>query len=233
LALRTWHRLFRSNEMAEESRKSKWVRLPLAKYAARTIGGVLPGFLSKRLASSGPRRVLPRLRTVGRACSVQGFGTGAGPGRGSSEAEHQVFNLGVTGSTPVHRTRSRLKTDCSGTLKTSRPLGPRGTGGRVGRPSSGLKRPSWRDGRTGATRTGALKHADAALRRWQGDADGTHVVGFRPHGRASRSGPDLSAGSAQAGLRAPKRDRRTIRSPTAFYIKKLFFMTFAMHIHDP
>jgi hypothetical protein len=166
---------------------------------------------------------------------VQGFGTGAGPGRGSSEVEHQVFNLGVTGSTPVHRTRSRLKTDCSGTLKTSRPLGPRGTGGRVGRPSSGLKCPSWRDGRAGATRTDALKHADsAALRRRQRDADAAPVVGFWPHAGACRSGPDLSAGSAQAGLRAPKRDRRTIRSPTAFYIEKLFFMIlFTMHIHDP
>jgi hypothetical protein len=174
----------------------------------------------KRLASSGPRRALPRLRTVGRVCSVQGFGTGAGPGRGSSEVEHQVFNLGVTGSTPVHRTRSRLKTDCSGTLKTSRPLGPRGTGGRVGRPSSGLERQPWRNGRAGATRTDALKHADsAALRRRQGDAYRTLIVGFRPHGRASRSGPDLSAGSAQAGFRAPKRDRRTIRSPTAFRIQ--------------
>ena len=185
----------------------------------------------KRLASSGPRRVLPRLRTVGRACSVQGFGTGAGPGRGSSEAEHQVFNLGVTGSTPVHRTRSRLKTDCSGTLKTSRPLGPRGTGGRVGRPSSGLKRPSRRDGRAGTTRSDALKHADSALRRSQGDADVAPVVGFRPHAGACRSGPGPSARSAQAGLRAPKRDRRTIRSPTAFCIKKLFFHDSFYHVY--
>ena len=50
-------------------------------------------------------------------------------------------------------------------------------------------------------------------------ADRVRAVGFRPPAGAALSGPNPSAGSAQAGLRAPTRDRRTIRSPTAFRIQ--------------
>ena len=99
----------------------------------------------------------------------------------AQRVEHQAHNLGVAGSTPVHNTLRSAETDCSGTLKTSQPLGPRGTGGRVGRPSFWLERP--RDATAGRVRRepDALKHADsAALRRRQGDADVAHVVRFRP-----------------------------------------------------
>ena len=72
-------------------------------------GAAHPGAPQDRLFKQaagpvGPAARLPRLRTVGGACPVQGIGTGAGPGRGSSEVEHQARNLGVTGSTPVHNT---------------------------------------------------------------------------------------------------------------------------------
>jgi hypothetical protein len=76
----------------------------------------------------GPAARLPRLRTVGPACAVQGFGTGAGPGRGSSEDRAPGSSPGcrgfdsrpqhaVVGSEPAH----------TGRLKTSR-HGPEGNG---------------------------------------------------------------------------------------------------------
>jgi len=50
-----------------------------------------------------------------------------------------------------------------------------------------------------------MKHAgSAALRQRQGDADEAHVVGFRPHVGACRSGPDPSAGRLKRGS-APRR----------------------------
>ncbi len=80
-----------------------------------------------------PAARLPRLRTVGMARSAQGFGTGAGSGRGSSEVEHQAHNLGDTGSTPVHATRggpNRPLRDAENVSTT----GPEGTGRRIGQP---------------------------------------------------------------------------------------------------
>ena len=47
-----------------------------------------------------------RCKTISGACSVQGFGPGARPGRGCSMVEHQVLSLEVAGSTPVHNTHS-------------------------------------------------------------------------------------------------------------------------------
>ncbi len=102
----------------------KWVRLPPA---------FLPG---KRPVPPGPRRARPvARRLVGRVPCRE-----SKPGRGrvvvAQRKEHQVFNLAVTGSNPVH-SRSRLLTDPtrSTTLKPSRPLGLKGTGCRSGQPS--------------------------------------------------------------------------------------------------
>src|SRR5262245_31114691 len=124
--------------------------------------GSTPTGVSFRQAAGpvGPAARLPRLRTVGGACSVQGIGTGAGPGRGSSEVEHQAGNLGVAGSTPVHNTPRSADNRLLGDVENVSTTGPEGNG----RPDrSALVRTGAsprRDGRAGATRTDALKHAD-------------------------------------------------------------------------
>jgi hypothetical protein len=74
------------------------------RYSRRGRRGRAARFFRQAAGLVGPAARLPRLRTVGWACSVQGIGTGAGLGRGSSEVEHQAHNLGVAGSIPVHNT---------------------------------------------------------------------------------------------------------------------------------
>ena len=152
-------------------------------------GAPPPRFSSKRLVPSGPRRACPVSRTVGGACSVQGFGTGAGPGRGSSEVEHQAHNLGVAGSIPVHNTprsaEDRLLRDAENVSTT----GPEGNG---------------RPRRSALVRT----EASSATRRPGGcDANGRpEARGFRrpsPTARGRRRGARREV-SASCG-RLPKR----------------------------
>ena len=63
----------------------------------------------------GPAARSPRCKAVGGTCPVKGIGTGAGPGRGSSEVEHQATNLAVTGSTPVHNAQVGFSPTRTGT----------------------------------------------------------------------------------------------------------------------
>ena len=107
----------------------KWVRLPPASLS------------SKRLVPSGPRR----------ACPVSGRSAGRVPCRESEPGrdqfvvaqlvEHQADTLGVTGSTPVHNTPRSADEPTAPRRPQGRldQLCPRGTGGRIGRPSPGSR----------------------------------------------------------------------------------------------
>jgi len=81
------------------------------------------------------------------------------------------------------------------------------------------------------------RHEARGFRRLSPTAEGpptrAHVVGFRPHAGAFRGGPDPSAGAAQASLRAPTRDRRTPRPPTAFPLPSIPFLSSVPIMPDP
>ena len=78
----------------------------------------------------GPAARRPRLRTVGWACSVQGFGTGAGPGvvaqRESTRLITWVSRVRFPSTTRRSRLRSRLLRDADNVSTWAR--GERSTG---------------------------------------------------------------------------------------------------------
>ena len=196
----TRRRLICSYELAEVSRMSKWDRLPPAYNAARPLRDAPLDFSGKRLVPSGPRRALPRLRTVGGACSVQGFGTGAGPSRGSSEVEHQAHNLGVTGSTPVHKTprsaEDRLHRDAEN-VSTTEPEGdgrPRRSALARTEASPGMRRSGGCDANGRPEARGFRRPSPSARGRRRGAYPGVSASWGRlpkrtwPAGRVGRSG---------------------------------------------
>jgi hypothetical protein len=160
----------------------------------------------------GPAARRPRLRTVGWACSVQGFGTGARPSVVAQRESTRLITWLSRVRFPSTTRRSRLRSHCSETLTPSQP-GPKGSGQPDGRPSPELERPQGRKGLARATRTGALKHVDSGiLRRRRGTQTGRTPWAFELEASAAGKRPATPAGPAQAVLRAFTRDRRSLRS---------------------
>ena len=191
--------------LAGTSPVRRWSQTARRPAATRSeVGSTPTGVSSKQAAGPvGPAARLPRLRTVGGACPVQGIGTGAGPVRGSSTGRAPGWKPGSHGfeSRPQHaavgdeptaprRPQGRLDHWC-----------PRGTGGRIGRPRPDRSVLRGRDVRAGTTRTDAMKHADsAALRRRQGAADAGACRGVSAPRRRppKRTGPVGRGGSSGA-----------------------------------